>query len=72
MQESEALEVLRGCSRERHDFSHGLVEALVAAVPQEVGQIAVSHLVLIVAHLVVHSEEVVHVHLSAHFDPGDI
>lgn len=64
--------MLRSCSREGHDFSHSLVETLVAAVPQEVGQVAVRHLVLVVTHLVVHSEEVVHVHLGAHFDSGDI
>lgn len=62
--------MLRSCSREGHDFSHSLVETLVAAVPQEVGQVAVRHLVLVVTHLVVHSEEVVHVHLGAHFDSG--
>lgn len=59
-------------SREGHDFSDGLVETLVGSVPQEVGQVAVGHLVLVVTHLVVHREEVVHGDLGAHFDPEEI
>lgn len=57
------------CSREGHNFSDGLVEALVGSVSQEVGQITVSHLVLVVPHLVVRREEVVHGDLGAHLDP---
>lgn len=71
-QEIQALQVFGSCSREGHDFSDSLVETLVGSVPQEVGQITVSHLVLVVTHLMVHCEEVVHVDLGAHFDPKDI
>lgn len=58
-------------SREGHNFSDGLVEALVGSVSQEVGQITVSHLVLVVPHLMVRCEEVVHGDLRAHLDPKD-
>lgn len=60
------------CSREGHNLSDGLVETLVGAIPQQVGQITVSHLVLVVAHFMVHSEEIIHVDLGAHFDPEDM
>lgn len=59
-------------SREGHDFSDSLVETLVGSVPQEVGQVTVGHLVLVVTHLMVHCEEVVHGDLGAHFDPKEI
>lgn len=68
----EAHQVFGRRSREGHDLSDCLMEALVGPVPQEVGQVTVSHLVLVVTHLVVHCEEVVHVDLAAHFDPEDI
>ena len=71
-QETQALQVFGRRSREGHDFSNSLVETLVGSVPQEVGQVTVSHLVLVVTHLMVHCEEVVHVDLGAHFDPEDI
>lgn len=71
-QEIQALQVFGSRSREGHDFSDSLVETLVGSVPQEVGQITVSHLVLVVTHLMVHCEEVVHIDLGAHFDPKDI
>lgn len=58
-------------SREGHDFPHSLVEALVGSVPQGVGQVTVGHLVLVVSHLVVRREEVVHGDLRAHLDPKD-
>lgn len=70
-EKSQTLQVFGRGSREGHDFSDGLVETFVSSVPQEVGQVAVSHLVLVVAHLMVHGEEVVHVDLGAHFYPGD-
>ena len=59
------------CSREGHNFPYGLVEALIGSVSQDVGQITVGHLVLVVSHLVVRREEVVHGHLRAHLDPED-
>lgn len=59
-------------SREGHDFPNSLVEALVGSVPQEVGQITVSHLVLVVSHLMVRCEEVIHGDLGAHLDPKDM
>ena len=68
-QEFQALQVFGCCSGEGHDFSDSLVETLVGSIPQEVGQVAISHLVLVVTHLVVRCEEVVHVDLGAHFDP---
>lgn len=71
-QEVQALQVFGRRGREGHDLPDGLVEALVGAVPQEVGQVAVGHLVLVVTHLVVHRQEVFHVDLGAHFDPEDI
>lgn len=71
-QKSQTLQVFGCGSREGHYFSDGLVETLVSSVPQKVGQVAVGHLVLVVAHLMVHSEEVVHVDLGAHLYPGDI
>lgn len=71
-QEIQALQVFGRCSREGHDFSDSLVETLVGSVPQEVGQVAISHLVLVVTHLMVCSEEVVHVDHGAHFDPEDV
>ena len=58
----------RGCGQ-RHDFAHRLVEALVGSIPQKVGQVAVGHLILVVTHLVVNGQEVIHVHLAAHFYP---
>lgn len=64
---------MTGCrSREGHDFPDSLVEALVGSVPQEVRQITVSHLILVVPHLVVCCEEVVHGYLRAHLDPKDM
>lgn len=71
-QEFQALQVFGCCSGEGHDFSNSLVEALIGSVPQKVGEIAVSHLVLVVTHFVVRCEEVVHVDLGAHLDPEDI
>lgn len=71
-QETQALQVFGRCSGQGHDFSNSLVETLVRSVPQEVGQVTVSHLVLVVTHLMVHCEEVVHVDLGAHFDPDEI
>lgn len=68
-QEFQALQMFGRCSREGHNFSDGLVEALVGSVSQEVGEITVSHLVLVVPHLVVRGEEVVHGDLRAHLDP---
>lgn len=71
-QEAQALQVVGCCSRKGHDFSDSLVETLVGSIPQEVGLVAISHLVLVVTHLMVHCEEVVHVDLGAHFDSEDI
>lgn len=59
-------------SREGHDFPNSLMEALVGSIPQEVGQITVSHLILVVPHLVVRCEEIVHGDLRAHLDPKDM
>lgn len=71
-QEIQALQVFGRCSREGHDLSDSLVETLIGSVSQQVGQVTVSHLVLVVTHLMVHREEVVHVDLGAHFYPEDI
>lgn len=68
-QEVKALQVLRCGSRQGHDLANGLVETLIGTVSQEVGQVPISHLVLVVAHLMVDSQKVLHVDLSAHFDP---
>lgn len=71
-QEAQALQV-RGCSsRQRHDLSHSFVKALVGAVPEQIRQFSVGHLILVMPHLVVHSQEVIHGDFGAHFDPGNV
>lgn len=56
--------------REGHDVTDGLVEAGVGAVAEGDGLVLVLQEVLHMAHLVVHCDEVIHVHHCALLDPG--
>lgn len=71
VQEANAVQML-GCGhRKSKDITDGLVESRVSSVTEGHGLIFVLQEVLDVAHFMVHSDQVIHSHNSALFDPAE-
>lgn len=72
VQEADALQMFRRGHGQGQHVADGLVEARVGSVAEGHGLVFVLQEVLDVAHLMVHSDQVIHGHDGALFDPGDI
>lgn len=71
VQQIDAMEMFGGGDRQGHDISNSLMETRVGPVAEGDRLVLVLQEVLDVAHLMMHCDEVIHVHHGALLDPGD-